>query len=114
MKSTITILIWVLLVWGGVCGPIYSYAAENERIEREYHTNGRPRLYVKFNGDQIVRKIAYYENGYKLYDYKYKNGVLVVIKNYYESGRLKSVWTRKAMATTFYRANGQVEIVVNN
>lgn len=78
-------------------------------VQREYYTNGNLRLEVKFKNEKLVRKRAFYPNGKPLQDVVYKNGQPWVQKSFHETGRLKSVWTKKTGVIKYYHPDGRLK-----
>jgi len=74
--------------------------------------NGRVQSDLIYNNGVLVRKRIYDKEGHLLLDYRYKNGSPYSLRNFYENGRLKSVWTQRTREWRFYTRTGELKSVV--
>lgn len=108
----VVILAGIFLIGSG--GGVDGNPAPKNGKQREYYSNGRLRLYLRFKGGTVIRKRAYYSNGRLRSDYWYKDGRPYKVRNFYDNGKLKSVWTEKSEITRFYTRNGRLKTILKS
>jgi len=83
-------------------------------VIREYYPSRRIRLEFRYKNGLLVRKRFWYNNGRLMSDYLYRDGKPIKKRDFYQDGGLKSIWVKKSGILKVFNADGTLRAAIPN
>ncbi len=91
-----------------------AFSAEKHGVYKDYYSNGKVRLEMKYKKGKLIYKKTYFDNGELRRFYVYRDEKRIKEKTYYENGQLQSEWTEKSGVSKYYSKQGTLKAIVKD
>lgn len=112
MMKKIKIIFFMLIVLTTVSP--FAHAAVKNGVYEDFYANGNLRVRTKYKQGVMIYKKIYFQDGKLSELIVYEGRKRIKSKTYYENGQLKSVWTEKSGETKYYAKDGSLKAVVKD
>jgi hypothetical protein len=108
-KQGLQVLLMAGMMWVSASLVLAAPDLSNGRSVKYFSGSKQVREITWYKEKRVVRRKTYHRNGRLYLDAVFQNGQPIVKKEYYDNGRLRSIWTAKTQEMKRYSRSGKLE-----